>query len=58
MAESPNGVDQFRFWDYPIELPETEDPDTNVYDMRLTQHADGWIYWLFLHRKKRPEPPK
>jgi len=52
MAESPNGVDHFRFWDYPIELPETEDPDTNVYDMRLTQHADGWIYGLFCTERK------
>ncbi|MDZ4679432.1 MAG: glycosidase [Saprospiraceae bacterium] len=52
VAESPNGTDHFRFWDYPIELPETEDPDTNVYDMRLTQHADGWIYGLFCTERK------
>ena len=57
MAESPNGVDQFRFWDYPIELPETEDPDTNVYDMRLTQHADGWIYGLFCTERKDQSRP-
>jgi len=47
IAESPNGIDNFRFWDYPITLPETENPDTNVYDMRLTDHEDGWIYGLF-----------
>ncbi|MGE4569702.1 MAG: glycosidase [Bacteroidales bacterium] len=47
IAESPNGVDNFRFWDYPVEIPETEDPATNVYDMRLTAHEDGWIYGLF-----------
>ncbi len=52
IAESPNGIDQFRFWDYPLRLPETEDPDTNVYDMRLTAHEDGWIYGLFCTERK------
>ncbi len=52
VAESPTGVDQFRFWDYPVELPETGDPDINVYDMRLTRHADGWIYGLFCTERK------
>jgi len=47
IAESPNGVDNFRFWDYPVEIPETEDPATNMYDMRLTAHEDGWIYGIF-----------
>ena len=47
VAESPNGVDNFRFWERPITMPDTEDPATNVYDMRLTQHEDGWIYGLF-----------
>ena len=56
VAESPNGIDNFRFWDYPIQMPEAsssplqESPvpaATNVYDMRLTQHEDGWIYGLF-----------
>src|SRR5512140_1106521 len=41
VAESPNGIDSFRFRDYPIVMPETEDPDINVYDMRLVQHEDG-----------------
>jgi 4-O-beta-D-mannosyl-D-glucose phosphorylase len=58
IAESPNGIDNFRFWDYPITLPETERPDTNVYDMRLTAHEDGYIYGLFCTERKdvnRPE---
>lgn len=54
IAESPNGVDNFRFWDHPVTMPETEIPDTNVYDMRLTQHEDGWIYGLFCTERKDP----
>jgi len=58
VAESPNGIDNFRFWDYPVSLPEIEgNPDTNVYDMRLVQHEDGWIYGLFCtERKDRTVP--
>lgn len=52
VAQSPNGVDNFRFWDYPIDLPQTEDPDINVYDMRLTSHEDGYIYGLFCTERK------
>ena len=44
VAESPNGIDQWRFWEEPITMPDTEDPATNIYDMRVTQHEDGWIY--------------
>ncbi len=55
IAESPNGVDNFRFWDHPVVMPETEDPDTNVYDMRLTKHQDGWIYGLFCTERKDPQ---
>ena len=47
VAQSDNGVDGFRFWDEPILLPDTEPEETNVYDMRLTQHEDGWIYGVF-----------
>jgi 4-O-beta-D-mannosyl-D-glucose phosphorylase len=54
IAESPNGIDNFRFWDYPIDLPPAEVPDTNVYDMRLVQHEDGWIYGLFCTERKDP----
>jgi 4-O-beta-D-mannosyl-D-glucose phosphorylase len=47
VAESPNGIDNFRFWDRPITMPEDDVPGTNIYDMRLTRHEDGWIYGLF-----------
>lgn len=57
IAESPNGVDNFRFWEYPVTIPETEIPDTNVYDMRLTAHEDGWIYGIFCSERKDPNAP-
>lgn len=52
VAQSDNGVDNFEFWANPITMPETEDPDTNVYDMRLTEHEDGYIYGLFCTERK------
>lgn len=55
IAESPNGIDNFRFWEYPITMPETEMPDTNVYDMRLTAHEDGYIYGIFCSERKDPD---
>jgi 4-O-beta-D-mannosyl-D-glucose phosphorylase len=54
IAESPNGIDNFQFWDEPVTLPQTSEPDTNVYDMRLVQHEDGWIYGLFCTERKDP----
>jgi 4-O-beta-D-mannosyl-D-glucose phosphorylase len=57
IAESPNGVDNFRFWEYPLTMPETNEPDTNVYDMRLTLHEDGWIYGIFCSERKDPNAP-
>ncbi|HET6538871.1 MAG TPA: glycosidase [Chryseolinea sp.] len=57
IAESKNGIDNFRFWDYPITMPETKDPDTNVYDMRLTRHEDGWIYGLFCTERRDRNAP-
>jgi len=54
VAESLNGIDNFRFWDYPVIMPETENPDTNVYDMRLVRHEDGWIYGLFCTERRDP----
>ncbi|MET4108280.1 glycosidase [Hymenobacter sp. UYP22] len=57
VAESPNGIDNFRFWDAPIHLPETDEPDTNVYDMRLTAHEDGWVYGLFCTERRDPAAP-
>lgn len=52
VAESPNGVDNFRFWPRPITMPEWGEPATNIYDMRLTRHEDGWIYGLFCVERK------
>jgi 4-O-beta-D-mannosyl-D-glucose phosphorylase len=57
VAESPNGIDNWRFWDRPVTLPETELPETNVYDMRLVQHQDGWIYGVFCAERKAPSAP-
>ncbi|TDN40419.1 glycosidase [Hymenobacter sp. UV11] len=54
VAESANGIDGFRFHERPITMPETEDPDTNVYDMRLVAHEDGWIYGLFCTERRDP----
>lgn len=47
IAESPNGIDNFRFWKRPVPLPDIHPEETNVYDMRLTAHEDGWIYGIF-----------
>lgn len=52
VAESPNGVDQFQFWERPITMPELNDPDTNMYDMRLVAHEDGWIYGIFCTERR------
>ena len=52
VAESDSPVDNFRFWDFPVRLPDTEPDETNVYDMRLTQHEDGWIYGVFCSESK------
>ena len=57
IAESKTGVDNFKFWDEPLVLPETNIPDTNVYDMRLTRHEDGWIYGLFCTERKDLSQP-
>jgi 4-O-beta-D-mannosyl-D-glucose phosphorylase len=57
VAESKTGIDQFRFWEYPIIMPETTDPDVNIYDMRLTKHQDGWIYGVFCSERKDKSNP-
>ncbi|MGB5262118.1 MAG: glycosidase [Lutimonas sp.] len=58
LAESPNGVDHFEFWERPVVIPQIKgNPDTNVYDMRLTQHEDGWIYGIFCTERKDPKAP-
>lgn len=58
IAESPNGIDNFKFWDKPCVIPQTEDPDTNVYDMRLINHEDGYVYGIFCTERKDPNAPK
>ena len=57
VAESENGIDGFRFWEYPILLPDTCKEETNVYDMRLTKHEDGWIYGVFCSESKDTGSP-
>lgn len=57
IAESPNGIDNFRFWEYPVQLPDLYPEETNVYDMRLTKHEDGWIYSIFCSESKDPDAP-
>lgn len=58
VAESENGIDSFKFWEQPISIPQTVKWDTNVYDMRLTQHDDGWIYGVFCTERKDPTAPE
>lgn len=58
VAESPNGIDNFRFWDHPMTMPETDEPDTNVYDIRLVAHEDGWVYGLFCTERRDPSAPE
>ena len=57
IAESPNGIDNFRFWEYPVQLPDLYPEETNVYDMRLPKHEDGWIYGIFCSESKDPDAP-
>ena len=57
IAESESGVDGFRFWEKPVELPDTCPEETNVYDMRLTRHEDGWIYGIFCSESKDTSNP-
>ena len=57
VAESPNGIDGFRFWDEPITMPEDVIPATNIYDMRVTQHEDGWIYGVFCAERHDDSQP-
>jgi 4-O-beta-D-mannosyl-D-glucose phosphorylase len=57
VAESPNGIDNFKCWDQPVVMPETQIPDTNIYDIRLVQHEDGWIYGLFCTERRDESAP-
>jgi len=57
IAESPNGVDQFQFWDSPVHMPGNGHEEVNIYDIRLTRHEDGYIYGLFCTERKDPSAP-
>ena len=57
VVESESGIDGFRFWDYPVEMPTADPEETNVYDMRLTRHEDGWIYGVFCAERHDPSQP-
>jgi 4-O-beta-D-mannosyl-D-glucose phosphorylase len=57
VSESDNGIDNFIFWDHPVTMPETSIPDTNIYDMRLVQHEDGWVYGLFCTERRDTTAP-
>lgn len=57
VAESKTGIDNFKFRDHPVIMPETDKPDINIYDMRLVQHQDGWIYGIFCTERKDPDSP-
>jgi len=57
IAESTNGIDNFRFWDEPLTIPELPDDGTNLYDMRLVQHEDGWIYGIFCVERRPADAP-
>jgi 4-O-beta-D-mannosyl-D-glucose phosphorylase len=58
VAESKSGVDRFRFWDYPVRMPEAGPEETNVYDMRLVRHEDGWVYGLFCAERHDDAKPQ
>lgn len=57
IAESKDGINNFKFFDTPVFMPETDEPDTNVYDMRLVKHEDGWIYGIFCSERKDKSAP-
>ena len=54
IAESKNGIDQFKFWKRPVTMPALNNQETNFYDVRLTTHEDGWIYGLFCTEMRDP----
>lgn len=58
IAESENGIDNFRFWERPVTMPETNNPDTNIYDIRLVEHEDGWVYGLFCTERRAKNIPE
>lgn len=58
IAESENGIDHFHFHDYPVEIPSSDKEETNIYDMRLVRHEDGWIYGTFCSERRDPSAPE
>ena len=58
IAESENGIDNFKFWDYPVVIPSSDEAETNIYDMRLVQHEDGWIYGTFCTERRDEAAPQ
>ena len=58
VAESPNGIDNFKFWDRPVTMPDFGEPATNIYDMRVTAHEDGWRYGVVCVERKDPDAPE
>lgn len=58
VAESDRPTEGFKFWDYPISMPESDEIATNVYDMRLTKHQDGYIYGVFCAERKDKNAPE
>ncbi|HXS67280.1 MAG TPA: glycosidase, partial [Candidatus Polarisedimenticolia bacterium] len=58
VAESKTGIDNFRFWDLPVQMPELDEKETNLYDMRLVRHEDGWIYGLFCAERHDDSKPR
>ncbi|WP_424285912.1 glycosidase [Eudoraea sp.] len=56
-ADSPDGINKFKFWEKPLLLPQLNDPDINVYDMRLIAHEDGFVYGIFCTERKNPDAP-
>lgn len=57
IAQSDSGIEGFQFNEYPVLMPETNIPDINIYDPRLTKHEDGWIYAVFCTERKDPSAP-
>lgn len=57
VAESPNGIDSFNFWERPLSFPDIDPNETNTYDMRITAHEDGWVYGIFCSERLAPDAP-
>ncbi|MDE3185254.1 MAG: glycosidase [Bacteroidota bacterium] len=58
IAESDNGIDHFKFWEAPVSIPKRDSKETNIYDMRLVVHEDGWIYGIFCSESRDESAPE